>query len=28
LKVLSDYDTSEIVPLKTRIDAFVETLRR
>ena len=28
LKILSDYDTSEVVPLKTRIEAFVETLRR
>jgi benzoyl-CoA reductase/2-hydroxyglutaryl-CoA dehydratase subunit BcrC/BadD/HgdB len=28
LKVMSDYDTSEIVPMKTRVEAFVETLRR
>jgi benzoyl-CoA reductase/2-hydroxyglutaryl-CoA dehydratase subunit BcrC/BadD/HgdB len=28
LKIMSDYDTSEIVPMKTRVEAFVETLRR
>ena len=28
LKVVSDYDTSEVGPMKTRIEAFVETLRR
>ena len=28
LKVLSDYDSSEIVPMKTRVEAFIETLRR
>ena len=28
LKILSDYDTSEIVPMRTRVEAFVETLSR
>ena len=28
LKVESDYDSTEIVPMKTRIEAFLETIRR
>jgi benzoyl-CoA reductase/2-hydroxyglutaryl-CoA dehydratase subunit BcrC/BadD/HgdB len=28
LKIMSDYDTSEIVPMRTRVEAFVETLRQ
>jgi benzoyl-CoA reductase/2-hydroxyglutaryl-CoA dehydratase subunit BcrC/BadD/HgdB len=28
LKVQSDYDIAEIAPLRTRVEAFIETLRR
>jgi benzoyl-CoA reductase/2-hydroxyglutaryl-CoA dehydratase subunit BcrC/BadD/HgdB len=28
LKVESDYDSAEIAPLKTRVEAFIETIRR